>query len=600
MSNLFKQLSLRNKLLTILLTIMVIFSGFSIFLIQSIDEISKVTNSIKDENLPQLVWYNYWEKELQIKKNLVETQFDYPTNEDFISEYASVVNTLKEEGSLEDIIELPEGLEELNNRIMLLDFIIENKVSGLLEYDDADAAKNVLRNEYLPELESLIKEIRTGQNQELYSFDNNTKAFPKIIEKSIVILLLLTFLGIIGSIYLSYRMSQNMTKPIEEMMDKVDKIANGDYGVILNQPRQVEFRSLAKSINQMSLSLQQSFQKIVRDKLKHEQVLNSLPIGIITYDKNDKEFMANSFVKNLFNIDINKLSDPVYFEEVRTKPLLRMFFSEENYYNKKVSLSIHNNEYVFLVSQTHLKDSNFSNAGRIFYFIDITESTLLEKRIIQSEKLALVGEMAASSAHEIRNPLTVIHGFLSLMQESLTDKELKRFNFHLMMKEIERLYEIVEQMLLMSNQKEPEKRPVQLSEILNELVPLMQSTFDAKNIKFSMELAEQEVLADTKQLKQVFLNLIRNSLEAIGANGSIKIESHVKDQHIILRIKDSGSGVPEAIKTTLFEPFSTSKSNGTGLGLNVVRRIIQNHDGQISLYESNNSGTTFQINLPII
>ncbi|SER15292.1 two-component system, NtrC family, sensor histidine kinase AtoS [Gracilibacillus ureilyticus] len=599
MSNFIKQLSLRNKLLTILLIILVIFSGFSIFLIQSIDEISKVTNKIKDDNLPNLVWYNHLEKELKIKKNLVEAHVNYQTHEEFIEEYESIVQTLERE-SIEEITELPNSIEQLNNRVMLLDFIITNKVAGLLEYREKDAAESVLQNEYLPEVNSIITEIETKRLNELNSFDNNTKAFPVIIEKSIYILLVLTFLGVIVSVYLSYRMSRNMTKPIEEMVEKVDKVANGDYGILLNQPRQIEFRSLAISINRMSQSLQQSFQKIIRDKLKHEQILNSLPIGIITYDKNEKEYTANSFVNNLLGMDINKLSNSISLENIETNPLIQMFLSEENYFNKKISVPLQNEEYVFLVSQTDLKDSHDMHTGRIFYFIDITESTYLEKRIVQSEKLALVGEMAASSAHEIRNPLTVIHGFLTLMQESLNAEELKRFNFTLIMKEIERLYEIVEQMLLMSHQKEPEKRPIKVSEILNELIPLLQSTFDAKSIRFSMNLADQEVLADSKQLKQVFLNLIRNSLEAIGAQGSIKIVSFVRRKEIILRIQDSGPGVPDSIKHTLFEPFSTSKSNGTGLGLNVVSNIIKSHQGSISLYESDSSGTTFEIVLPIV
>ncbi|KAB8138405.1 HAMP domain-containing protein [Gracilibacillus oryzae] len=598
MTNLISKLSLRNKLLTILLIIMVIFSGFSIFLIQSIDEVSKVTNSIKDTNLPHLVWYNHWDKELDIKRNLVQTYVNDQSNQNINREYSSIISALQQD-SLEDVIKLPEDLEDLHNRIMLLDFIMTNKVAGLLEYNEVQAAKNVLRNEYLPELESLKKEITEKRMEELYAFDANTKAFPEIIEKSIYILLILTFVGIVMSVYLSFRMSRNMTKPIEQMVDKVDKIANGDYGIILKQPRQIEFQSLTKSINQMSFSLLHSFQKIVRDKLKHEKILNSLPIGIITYDNNEQEYTANSFVMNLLKINLKRFSDPVHLESARSNPLIEMFLSEENYFNKKVTITITDKEYVLLVSQTTMKDSNHNVIGRIFYFVDITETAMLEKRIVQSDKLALVGEMAASSAHEIRNPLTVIHGFLTLMQESLSEEELKRFNFQLMMKEIERLFDIVEQMLLMSHQKEPERRSLKLTEILNELVPLLQSTFDAKSILFTMDINDHEVFVDSKQMKQVFLNLIRNSLEAIGANGSIHIKTFVQDREVILRIRDSGPGVPDSIKNSLFEPFSTSKSNGTGLGLNVVRKIINSHDGQISLYESNSNGTAFEIRLPL-
>jgi two-component system, NtrC family, sensor histidine kinase AtoS len=598
MKNFMMQLSLRNKLLCILLVIMLIFSGFSIFLIQSLDEINEVTNTIKKENLPTLVWYNHWEKELAIKKSLVETQLKNDSKEIFIRNYLDFDEDFSQ-NQFNETMELPIELIELNNRLILLDFIITNKVMGLLEYEEVEAAKGVLEKEYLPELIELQKVIMTNKEEEMQAFDKNSEAFPIIIEKSIMILLVLTFIGVLTAIYFSYRVSKNMSEPIVEMVQKVNHIANGNYDVKLDEPSQIEFRSLAKSITQMSLSLQQSFQKILHDKVKHEEILNSLPIGIITYDETEKEYMVNSFVKKILQIDAEKLQDKRVIPQLRTNPLLQLFFSKDTCLNKKITIELNQQHYVFLVSQVELNDYMSVKTGKIFYFIDITESALLEERIIKSEKLALVGEMAASSAHEIRNPLTVIHGFLTLMQESLNKEQLEQFNFRLMMKEIERLYSIVEQMLLMSKQKPPEMRPTDLNEVLNDLFPLLNGTFKSKSIDFIMNITNQCVLADSKQLKQVFLNLIRNSIEAIGSNGKITISAFEQQDDVYIRIQDNGEGVPDSIKRELFEPFSTSKSNGTGLGLNVVKTIIENHQGSIELYTSDNTGTTFQIRLPI-
>ncbi|MFC4388593.1 ATP-binding protein [Gracilibacillus marinus] len=598
MKNFMMQLSLRNKLLCILLVIMLIFSGFSIFLIQSLDEINEVTNTIKKENLPTLVWYNHWEKELAIKKSLVETQLKNDSKEIFIRNYLDFDEDFSQ-NQFNETMELPIELIELNNRLILLDFIITNKVMGLLDYEEVEAAKGVLEKEYLPELIELQKVIMTNKEEEMQAFDKNSEAFPIIIEKSIMILLVLTFIGVLTAIYFSYRVSKNMSEPIVEMVQKVNHIANGNYDVKLDEPSQIEFRSLAKSITQMSLSLQQSFQKILHDKVKHEEILNSLPIGIITYDETEKEYMVNSFVKKILQIDAEKLQDKRVIPQLRTNPLLQLFFSKDTCLNKKITIELNQQHYVFLVSQVELNDYMSVKTGKIFYFIDITESALLEERIIKSEKLALVGEMAASSAHEIRNPLTVIHGFLTLMQESLNKEQLEQFNFRLMMKEIERLYSIVEQMLLMSKQKPPEMRPTDLNEVLNDLFPLLNGTFKSKSIDFIMNLTNQCVLADSKQLKQVFLNLIRNSIEAIGSNGKITISAFEQQDDVYIRIQDNGEGVPDSIKRELFEPFSTSKSNGTGLGLNVVKTIIENHQGSIELYTSDNTGTTFQIRLPI-
>lgn len=599
MRDFFKQFSLKNKLLSILLFILVIFSGFSLFLIQSIDEISEITNRIKNKNIPELTWYKQLEQEVMIKKYLVEAHLEKGIEPDLVDKYQDL-ETEQQASDLSELMPIPKDLEAYQNQVQTLDFIIVNKVGGLLEYENQEVAEDVIRNEYLPKLEEIHTSIQSASNEEFKIFNENANTYPVIIEKSLIVLLVITLVAFIISIILSYRISRSMTKPIESMVEKVNKIAKGNYGERLKHSNQLELQSLTESINQMSLQLQQSFQTIIGDKIKHEQVLNSLPIGIITYDNKSREYTTNSFVYNTLKITTDELKRLVIEETEELHPLLEMFISERNYHNKKILINLNKNKYVYLVSQTKLRDQEDNITGRIFYFIDVTESTLLEKRIVQSEKLALVGEMAAMSAHEIRNPLTVIHGFLTLMLESSEKDLMEKYNVNLMMKEVERLYSLVEQMLLMSKQKEPEKQLTKVKDVLDDLMPLLNSTLEAKNIHCELDIENHYIFADMKQLKQVFLNLFRNSIEAIGSNGKIEIKSMVAADQCILSFKDSGHGVPDHIKDSLFEPFSTSKSNGTGLGLNLVRRIIENHNGKICLSHSDKTGTEFKISLPIV
>ncbi|WP_163537717.1 ATP-binding protein [Gracilibacillus sp. YIM 98692] len=598
MKKMFQQFSIRNKLLSILLVIIIIFTGFSLFLIQSIDEISNITYEIKEDNLPELSWLDFWEKQLAIKEHVVTNYLETDSETNIITDYQGTWGEDREQ--LVNSVKLPEELEEINNDIMLLDFIMMNKVSGLLEYDDEEAAKNVIRSEFLPKLNGLQQQIIQRRNSEFAAFQENSNSFPVIIEKSLLYLILITIIGVSISFYLSYRMSQTITNPIEQMVAKVNEIANGKYGEQITPSDQAEIQQLTKSINQMSSSLQQSFDKIMNDKIKHEQVLNSLPVGIMTYDHTENEYLINSFAQDLLHISNKQLKDDDIFHSNNQNRLLEMFYSEKGYYNEKIELMMNDENHVFLVSQTSLKDQNQEPIGRTFYFVDITETTKLEKRMIQSEKLALVGEMAASSAHEIRNPLTVIHGFLALMAETLQEEDLEKFNYTLMMKEMDRLYSIVEQMLLMSKQNEPNKEKIKIKQVLEELVPLLTNTLHAKGIDLSVQLQDECIYADAKQLKQVLLNLIRNSMEAIESGGNIRISSQVKGKHYELFVEDDGSGIPEHIKKSLFEPFSTSKSNGTGLGLNVVKKIITNHGGDIKVYRSDERGTVFQITFPIV
>ncbi|GAE91282.1 hypothetical protein JCM21714_227 [Gracilibacillus boraciitolerans JCM 21714] len=598
MLSFFNKFSLRNKILSMLLFVMIIFSGFSLLLIQSIDDVNTVTHSIKRDNIPALVWYSQWEKELKIKKQLVIKQVEINFENDFQSDFNNY-DTVHNTAVLQKEVHIPEELKSIQNQIMALDFTIRNKVFGLLEYQEKDAAKNVIETEYLPKLETLTETIVTKRNAEFNALQNNTGSYPKIIEQSLYFLLIITVAGFFISMCFSFKMSRNITKPIETMIEKVNKIANGNYGETISSSTQLEFQSLANSINQMSISLQQSFQQIIFDKRKHEQTLNSLPVGIITYDMKAKKYLANSYARDLLDLNQELINDNDIIEKQKQFPFLQKLLSDQSFQNSKFKLTIKEKQYDLLVSQSILKDHSKITTGKILYFIDITESAKLENRMIQSEKLALVGEMAASSAHEIRNPLTVIHGFLTLLKESLTKQEIQKYNIELMMKEIERLYSIVEQMLLMSNHQKPEKVVIKLSNLLEDLLPLMNNTLEAKNIKIKTNLTEQYLFADQKQIKQVFLNLIRNSKDAIEQNGEITIVSEVEGEKYIIYFSDTGSGIPSSIKQTLFEPFSTSKSNGTGLGLNVVCRIIKNHQGKIILYSSDQSGTTFKIVLPL-
>ncbi|MDX8046053.1 ATP-binding protein [Gracilibacillus sp. S3-1-1] len=599
MLSFFNQFSLRNKLLCILLAFMIIFSGFSLFLIRYIEDVSSLTNTIKDENIPEIIWLNHWEKKLEIKGQIVRNQVEHDFERDFHQRF-ELDDRINNTETLEEEIPVPSSLESLEKQIMLLDFTITNKVFGLLQYNNIEAAKNVVETEYLPELESLKQSIETKTHEEMQLLQQNTDTYPEIIEQSLYFLLIITILGIIISLTSSFKLSKSITNPIESMVTKVDNIANGDYGEKVTGTQQLELQSLVRSINQMSASLQQSFHRILEEKMRHEQILNSLPVGIITYDNDDEAYLTNSFARELLGLSNELISDSDIIAKETEYPILKLLISNESFHNKKIKVSIRNKEYVLLVSQSNLLDYDQVKTGKIFFFVDVTESTNLENRIVQSEKLALVGEMAASSAHEIRNPLTVVNGFLSLMKESMTKEEMEKYNFHLIMKELDRIYSVVEQMLLMSKHKKPEKEMILLRDLLDEFLPLVHCTLEAKDIKIQIDVIDEYILVDVKQFKQVLLNLMRNSREAIGHNGVINITSRIENGNYIIYFRDTGTGIPESIKNVLFEPFSTSKENGTGLGLNVVARIIENHVGNITVDSSDENGTTFKISLPII
>lgn len=595
-----QRMSFRSKILSVLLLITLVFSVFSLILVSSIGSISKLTNTIKDENIPELVWLSYWEKELDIKEYMVES---YMINDfccGFIESYQK--NELENNKEMIDQYgTIPKSMRMFETEIDLIDFIIINEVNGLLAYGDTDAAKEVIEQQFIPKVTDLRQKIMKEKENEFANLDVNTGSFPVIIKRSLLLLLVLLLSSVILSIFASYRISAGLTKPIESMILKVNQIANGEYGLTVNKAKQTELQQLATSINVMSVHLENSFQQISADKVKREQIINSLPVGIITYDQETTTYHMNTSAQMFLAMDEEKIN---LLDKKQVKHLNPKFwdvlFSGKSCTNERVVYEfVSGGMYQLLLSQTDLLDHKQGIIGRIFYFIDVTEIESLQNRIHQSEKLALVGEMAATSAHEIRNPLSVIYGFISLMNKTINKEDKDRFHIPLLMKELDRLNAIVEEMLMVAKPGQPERKEVLIQDIFDDILPLINKSSSSILIDFDIKLSPIAIKVDEKQMKQVFLNFIRNSIEALEGEGTIFIYSKTQDDYYNIYIQDNGPGIPSNIVHTLFEPFSSSKENGTGLGLNIVKRIVRNHGGKVELLSSNDAGTTFLVQLPL-
>lgn len=339
------------------------------------------------------------------------------------------------------------------------------------------------------------------------------------------------------------------------------------------------------------------YEEVSVDKTFREQIMNSIPVGIATYDFRTHKYTLNTTAKQILEIESDQLKD-VISKKKGNKEFWNLFLSKNNINNKKLHYNTDTQHYQLLLSQADLLDQYDTAVGKIFSFIDITEIEELEKRIYQSEKLAILGEISAKAAHEIRNPLTVIYGFLTIMKQSFTDAQQRQYQIPLMLNEFERINTIIDEMLSIAKPKKPVLVESYLEGIVEDVLSLHKQT-SSQEIQFDVELHHVPLLLDKRQITQVLYNLIRNSSEAIGNAGTISIYSKVNDNRYELFIKDNGSGIPLELQKTIFEPFLTSKDSGTGLGLTIVQRIIDNHGGTIELFESSQRGTTFLICLPL-
>jgi signal transduction histidine kinase len=175
------------------------------------------------------------------------------------------------------------------------------------------------------------------------------------------------------------------------------------------------------------------------------------------------------------------------------------------------------------------------------------------------------------------------------------------FHLSIMESELERIQSIVHDFLMMAKPQKTNYQENNLEELFQHVITLLKTQAAAQNITINYEQDEMVSLlhCDGNQLKQVFINIIKNAAEAMPHGGNIDISINKKNEHILIRIKDSGIGIPQEILTKLGEPFYTTKENGTGLGLMICFRIIEQHNGNISIESVEGSGTTFDIELPI-
>ena len=225
---------------------------------------------------------------------------------------------------------------------------------------------------------------------------------------------------------------------------------------------------------------------------------------------------------------------------------------------------------------------------------DITVRKSLEEMASMFERMNMIGNMAATVAHEIRNPMTTVRGYLQVLQRRNIYKD-DREKFILMIEEIDRANSIIQEYLSLSRTKLSNLQKCSLNNIVENLFPLIQANATSANIYASIELADiPELLLDKNEIRQLLLNLVRNSLEAMSSGGNLIIRTFTQDSRVILAVSDQGSGIPQQVLDKLGTPFITTKATGTGLGLPICYQIVQRHNAKIEI-DTGTGGTTFFI-----
>jgi len=242
--------------------------------------------------------------------------------------------------------------------------------------------------------------------------------------------------------------------------------------------------------------------------------------------------------------------------------------------------------------------------GRLFFtgiVRDMTESRALREKVMRSERLASLGQLVAEITHEIKNPLMMIGGFLRQLVRAIDDeKNLKKLN--IITEEVKRLEDLLADLREFYLAKTITSEAVNIKELLQEIYLLVREDCKRKNIQTELTIDERAALVagDKGRLKQLFLNLVKNSIEAMGEGGTISVQTRLSEGQVEITVADQGSGIREKDRGKIFSPFFTTKSRGTGLGLCIAKRIIDEHEGSsLSVKSEEGKGTSVKISLPL-
>ncbi|RDU36008.1 sporulation kinase [Neobacillus piezotolerans] len=235
----------------------------------------------------------------------------------------------------------------------------------------------------------------------------------------------------------------------------------------------------------------------------------------------------------------------------------------------------------------------------VFIFENLKKQMEMEEKVHRAERYNVIGQLAASVAHEVRNPMTAVRGFLQLMKkdDNLTDSQRRYIDISI--EELNHSQAILSEYLSLAKPANTDLGILDLQYELHKIIELMKSYTNLQTISITSSIEEGIFIkADSSEIKQVFVNLIKNSIEAIGSKGEINVKAWKKGTHIIVTIEDNGAGMSEEQIRYLGTPFYSTKDKGTGVGLSVSYKIIHSIKGTIKVESKLGQGTKFIIQLP--
>ncbi|MEI7589756.1 MAG: ATP-binding protein, partial [Deltaproteobacteria bacterium] len=344
--------------------------------------------------------------------------------------------------------------------------------------------------------------------------------------------------------------------------------------------------------------------RTTRRSLNHLQILSegiaaNMPIGLLVLNNECSIVASNTMGVKM--IEMMQKSKQQRNLPVEISSIIDALTAKKSIIKTQTEYTPNGKSVVLEITATRYDDHAIKTAGYIILLNDLSEIKALERKLAHSERLALLGTLSAGVAHEIRNPLSSIKGFAIYFRDKYQDDEENKKIADIMCQEIERLNRVITEMLDFARLEKLKEERCDINNIIKHTLNLVEERLFEKNITISCHYEENipTLFADMDKLKQAFLNLTLNAVEASNNDGMITVTTSVTGKRVRVDFADTGIGITEETIKNIFEPYYTTKHSGSGLGLAITRRIIEAHNGEIVVTSSVTNGTVFSVFLPM-